>query len=249
MAREETVKAIFKALDLLEYLGTAKVEMGCLEIARNLKIPSSTIYRLLNTLEIRGYVKQNKKTEGYSLGPKVLDLQDAIAKNTDLKNVAYPYMARLAELSRESCNLGVLDGKEILHIQRVESPEVLRANIRSFRLPAHTTAIGMVLMAHSSKAELAKLLQEPLQPSTQYTITDKEKLCSKLEEIRIQKFAVDNEEGFIGVRSIAVPIHNHLGQVIAGLSLLGPTERLTPEKLIICKKLLISTADDISKDI
>jgi len=158
MNEKEYVKSVFKALDVLETLAKSDQEKGCLELARELNLPSSTAHRLLNTLELRNYVKQNPITEGYRLGPKLLDLQDATSNNLDLKTIAFPYMNNLTKLSRESCNLGIIDGNEVLHISRVESPEVLRANIQSFRLPAYTSAIGKVLLAFLSKSEIEKII-------------------------------------------------------------------------------------------
>ncbi|MFZ5945929.1 MAG: IclR family transcriptional regulator [Bacillota bacterium] len=249
MAKEEEyIKSVFKALDVLEYLGKCKQEKGCLEIARELNLPSSTAYRLLSTLHVRGYVKQNLLTEAYTIGPKILNLQESASKILDIKKIAEPIMIKLAEMTRESCNLGILDGKEVVHIRRVESPEVIRANIRSFRLPAYTSAIGKVLLASISEDEASEIIPDKIPKMTDNSKT-KEGLLSELKVIKNNGYGIDDEEGFSGVRSIAVPIYNHDSKVVAALSLVGPIERMTYEKINKLCDLLKTNAMHISSEL
>ncbi|GAB6179152.1 IclR family transcriptional regulator [Desulfotomaculum defluvii] len=249
MTKDIYVKAIFKALDILEYLGKDDQEKGCLEVARQLKIPSSTVHRLLATLEVRGYVRQDTNTGGYRLGSKVLDLQERVTKNLDIKQITQPYLLKLSQLTRESCNLGILDDKEVVHIKRVESPEVIRASIRTLRFSAFTSAIGQVLLAYLEEEELEEIVPEELPVQTPNSITDKKTFYIRIQQIRKQGFSVDNEEGFIGVRAVAVPIFNNKGKVIAGLGVMGPTERMDFNKIEECKLLLSEAAASISREL
>lgn len=249
MSNEIYVKAVLKALDILEYLGKGDQEKGCLEIGRQLNMPSSTAHRLLATLEVRGYVRQDTYTGAYRLGSKVLDLQDRVAKNLDIKQIAQPYLVKLAQLTRESCNLGILDDKEVVHIKRVESPEVIRASIRTLRFSAFTSAIGQLLLAYLPEEQLAEMIPEELPAQTPNSITDKQALLNRMQHIREQGFSVDNEEGFIGVRAVAVPILNHKGKVIAGLGVIGPTERMDLDRIEECRLLLSEAAASISREL
>ncbi|MEG6520615.1 IclR family transcriptional regulator [Desulfotomaculum sp. 1211_IL3151] len=249
MSNEIYVKAVLKALDILEHLGKGNQERGCLEIGRQLNMPSSTAHRLLATLEMRGYVRQNTATGGYRLGSRVLDLQERVAKDLDIKQIAQPYLLELAQLTREGCNLGILDDKEVVHIKRVESPEVIRASIRTLRFSAFTSAIGQLLLAYLPEGQLAGLLPEELPAQTPNSITDKKAFLDRIQQIKKQGFSVDNEEGFIGVRAVAVPILNHRGKVIAGLGVIGPTERMDLEKIEECRLLLSEAAANISREL
>lgn len=245
MSEVNVVKSIYKALDILESISNGRKDAGVQELSVKLGLPSSTTHRILSTLETRGYVKQNSENK-YSLGLKLLDLQLSLSKDLDLPNLAHPVMQEIVEQTRESTNLAVRENLESIHILRLESPEVLRANVQGYRLPIHSSATGKVLLAFAPEAVLNSL-PEQFPAFTEKTITSKEKLIQHLESIRNQGYGVDDEEGFEKVRSIALPIYNHEEQVIAALSIVGPSDRFTFDRIPMSYNLLKSATAEISR--
>jgi len=242
------VQSLNRALDIVEALNEPPYELGCNELAREIGLSSSTVHRLLITLEARGYIYQNPRNSKYRLGFRLLDLKNSAfnSKLTNLKEVALYYMEKLAESSRETIGLGILDKQEVLHLARVESPEVLKANLEHFRLPATSSAIGKYLLAWLPEQKLDMILPSTFPMRTGNTITSLIKLKEEFIEIRKQNFAMDNEEGFEGVRCIATGIHDNQNNVVAAISIIAPANRFPDTKIPVFRDMLFSVAKDIN---
>lgn len=247
MDDKNTIKSIVKAFDVLEVLGN-KGERTLSELARDLNYPVSTTQRIVNTILDKGYMTKNTITGKYRLGLGLMRLQNSIVENYSIVEIAKPFMEAMVDETRESSNLGILDGKEVIHVYRVESPEVLKAtNILSFRLPAHTSATGKLLLAFEPIENIYRLFNKELKPCTENSIRNREQLIIELENIRKMGYAVDNEEGYHGVMGIAVPILDYKGSVLASLSLVSPTLRVNSEKISEQLKSLYKHSSGISK--
>lgn len=226
-----SVRSIEKAFDILELLKN-KGECTLTEIARDLDFPVSTAQKLLNTIKDKGYIVKNEHTKKYMLGPRLFDLKTVVRQNLDLPTLAIPFMKTMVDETRESSNLGQLDGIEVFHICRVESPETLKANLPTHRLPAYTSATGKLLLAFQAYDYIKQLFQnENLKPSTPNSIKTRSELIAELDRIKSNLYALDLEEGFENVVGCAVPVYNDQGYVIAALSLVGPKVRISAENI------------------
>lgn len=219
------IKVLTKAFDILETIVEHR-ERSCKDLARDLGMPMSTVHRILQNIEEKGYVARDGHGR-YRLGPRFLFLKTGIVEEYNVAEIARPFMEKMVLETRESSNLGVLDGKRVIHICRVESPEALRANIPTFSLSVHTSATGKLLLAFKPEEEVMAILPESLPAETQRSITDREKLMDQLRLIKEVHYAIDYQEGFEDVVGMAVPIVNQNDEVIAALSLVGPGSRFS----------------------
>ncbi|MHB8916738.1 MAG: IclR family transcriptional regulator [Desulfocucumaceae bacterium] len=221
------IKVLTKAFDILEVIVEHR-ERNCRELAGDLGIPVSTAHRILQNMEDKGYLVRSQQGR-YRLGPRFLFLKTGIVEEYDVAEIARPFMEKMVLETRESSNLGVLDGKRVIHIGRIESPEALRANIPTFSLSVHTSATGKLLLAFMPVEEIIASFPERLPAETQNSLTLRDSLLDQLRLIRERHYAVDNQEGFEDVVGYAVPVVNQNEQVIAALSLVGPSSRISSE--------------------
>jgi IclR family KDG regulon transcriptional repressor len=168
-----TVQSIERALSLLEALEDSRGEVGIAELSKRVGLHVSTAHRILATLVARGYARQNPETGRYALGAKALHLAESYLGQMDLRRVVRPVLERLSQETGETANLVILDRREALYLDKVESPQSLRIFSRiGHRAPLHCTAVGKVLLAYRSKAQVDALLgRGPLERLTRHTIT------------------------------------------------------------------------------
>ena len=223
-----SLSSVGNAARLLKVFLSREKELGVSELARRLGLGKSTVHRLLTTLVNEGLVEQNPETGAYRLGLVVFELGEAVRLHLDLHAAAAPVLAALREETRESCQVGVLDGHEVVYVDRLESSHTLRLmNETGRRVPVHTTSSGKVLLAHLGPEELdAVLAVAPLLQQTPRSITDPDALRAELEVVRARGWAEAVEEREIGVASIAAPISDASGRVVAAVSIGGPAARM-----------------------
>lgn len=156
--------------------------------------------------------------------------------------------ALVAELG-ETCNIGVLDGGEVLYVDRVECHWPLRVQLRpGSRVPVHCTAIGKLLLAHLGAAQRRQLLATlPLTPFTPNTLVTVPELDRALERIRHDGVSINREEDSLGLNAMAVPVRGSDGKVLAGLAVHAPTARLPLERMLECRTRLEDAAARIGK--
>jgi len=199
---------------------------------------------LLSTLEYKNYVEQNPLNLKYKLGCEFLNKVFLVSfRETDIIKKSIPYLENLRDFTKESASLAVLDGTNIVYIAKVDSYEFLRTNIEVGRkFPAYKTALGKVLLAHLSSKKFNRLYNID-KFSADLNVSELRK-C--LEKVKIEGFAVDNEECTPGIRCIAAPIVDATGEVSTAISISGPTIRFTLEKIDLCKRELVKVAREIS---
>jgi IclR family transcriptional regulator, acetate operon repressor len=218
-----SVQSVDRALLVLEALARAERTVGVVELAELTGLPQGTAHRLLRSLQARGYVRRDGSRK-YGLGTAALTLGDAAQRS--LARSARPFLVELVEVSGETANLAVLEGDEVVYIAQVSSPHTLRMFAEVGRhVPAHSTAVGKVLLADLPRDRAVALLRRAgLARRTRGTITDLEALLAELELTRERGWGVDEEEQEVGVRCVAVPVGRR-GQVVAAMSVSGPSER------------------------
>jgi IclR family pca regulon transcriptional regulator len=173
-----------------------------------------------------GYVGTDGRA--YFLRPKILSLGYAYLSSTPLAVAIQPYLERVSQELRESCSVGVLEEDEVLYIARAAAQRIMSVDLNvGSRLPAYCSSLGQVLLAHLPPAEIdAYLDRVELKPLTERTITERSALLKVLEQIRHKGYALADQELEIGLRSIAVPIRNAAGQVVAAMNVSAQAARL-----------------------
>lgn len=217
------VKVLTKAFDVLEAIVEYR-ERSCSDLSRDLSMPMSTVHRIVQNLEEKGYVSRTGQGR-YKLGPRFLFLKTGVVEEYDAAEIARPFMEKMVEETRESSNLGVLEGKRVIHICRVESPEALRANIPTMTLSVHTSATGKLLLAFKPEEEIIAFFPESIPAETPQSITDRSAFLEQLRLTRERHYSIDDQEGFEDVVGMAVPVVNQNEEIFAALSLVGPVSR------------------------
>jgi len=238
-----------KALDLLEVFLRQEGEIGISELARLSGLNVSTAYRIASTLVKRGYLSQSQSRGKYSIGLKLVEFGSAVKRAIRVREVALPVLERLNEIAEESVNLAVLDANEAVYIEHIESHYDLRMFTEvGNRVPLYCTGVGKVLLAYRGEEEMERYLNgRHLTPYTRNTITDIGKLRRELATIRREGVAIDNEEKELGVKCVAAPVRDQDGNVVAAVSISGPSARLTSGKVRKLKSLVRDFGREISR--
>ncbi len=247
------VQTIERASLILDILGQSPQGISIRDLSAKIKLPKGTTHRLLSSLSYFGYVRQDPKARNYFLGLKLVELGQLLLSQLDLRKEAEPFLRDLAERTKETVHMVILDRNEIVYIDKVETdqnPSGLKMASRiGLRNPAHSCAVGKVLLSHLSKEELDQIIKEKELPKrTENTITDPIQLMEHLKAVRIQGYALDDEENEKAVRCVAAPIFNEAGKAVAAISISTPAFRVT-KKVIqeILKKEVMETALRISQ--
>lgn len=248
---EYKVKSVDRALHLLEIMAEEKTELELKELCKKTHINTTTLYRLLQTLKNRVFVAQNPYTGRYRLGLKLLELGYAAGEQIELRRIALPFLQELMEKTGETANLVILDEGEAIYIEKVESPASLRMFYRiGKQAPAHATGVGKVLLAALPSEKVTQIIKSKgLCKLTENTITSPENLQKELEKIHENGFAIDNEECEVGAKCIAAPIRDYTNQVVAAVSISGPSARLSEERLNELAEVVKDIAYKISQKI
>jgi DNA-binding IclR family transcriptional regulator len=227
-----TVDAAAKALELLSVFSFREPRLSLAELAARTGIPRATAFRLLSTLEQAGFLA--KDHGAYQLGIKCFVLGNIVAGGLDLRETAHPHLVALRDATRETTQIAILDHWQVVYLERVLSPHpvvFMRARAGAI-LPAYCTGLGKSLLAYSPAAEVEAWAATQKFPAlTPRTITSAKRLLKDLAGIRERGYGLDEEEREKGVTCVAAPIFNHTGDVVAAISVAGPTERM-PRALV-----------------
>lgn len=232
-----SIQTVSNALRLLEAF-SEEDDLGVSELSRLLGLHKNNVFRLLATLEERGYIEQISTSERYRLGVRCLELGRSFSSGRTLLSSARPILEELAGSTEESVHLGVLRGFEVVHLD-AEVPRrlITSASRVGMRLPAHCTALGKVLLGCGDGDRLEKfdvkvVSIEGLDARTSQTIKDREKFIDELRSVTVQGYAVDLEECELGLLCVAAPVLDHTGQVVAALSVSAPAQRVDKDLLL-----------------
>jgi IclR family KDG regulon transcriptional repressor len=223
-----SINSIIRASHILKCLSGGKTHFKISELALHLGLDRSTTYRILLSLERTGFVEKDEKAGTYSLGLAAFEIGNAYLRQKDLIQVCKPIMEDLAQKVQETVHLAVLSDTEIVYVDKVDSPRSLGVMSKiGQRAPVYCTALGKTLLAFQPEDQQSRIIREiRLTPLTPRTITSKQKLVEELRGIRKQGYALDRREIEEDVECMGVPIRNHLGDVIAALSISGPKKKI-----------------------
>jgi len=246
------VPAVQRAIRALEILSASPIELTLSELSAEMKVPKSSLFRILVTLEALRMVQQDHERKKFSLGMKVVEFGSAKLGTIDPNKIARPHLERYAQETRESVYLGVLDHGMVILLQHIDSPEMWKIVTRLGNAsPVHCTAIGQVLLAELPKSEVAAIIRERgLDRYTKKTITSESRLYKRLAQVRAKGYAVVDGEYKLDLCAVAVPIRDSHGHVVAAVMSAIPSGR--PDKAAVLPRLtraLQKTGAEISRDL
>ncbi|HCP32603.1 TPA: IclR family transcriptional regulator [Candidatus Acetothermia bacterium] len=236
------VRSLDKALKVIELLAQMEKETDLGKLANQAGLPKSTLVRLLRTLQVHNFVQQDPNTRRYRLGWRLIHLGKAAERQFSLALIVQPFLEQLARETGETASVAILDRNHAVYINQVLSRSIIRGvpPVGS-KLELHCTAVGKVLLSTFSEKQLDQLIGEHgLRRLTEKTIVNATHLRKELAIIRERGYAIDNEEAEAGGRCIAAPIKYGNDNVRAAISITGPTNRISPDRIeeyteIVCR--------------
>ena len=245
-AAPKQVRVLQKTLDILESIQREGSGLGLAEVARSVSMPKATVYRILTTLEVRGYLDR-QVDGGYRMSDKLFSLQRNLSPGQNLLRAAPPIMQQIARDSRETVNLGTIDGGEVVVIATVESPQSVRlASKVGNRRYVHTTGLGKVLLSEMGDPAIRRLIQlKGLPRMTAHSICTQAALMSEIQLIRKQGYAIDNQENELEGRCVAMKIEGC--EDPAALSISGPVFRMDLRRVRSLVPLLRKACEQIAE--
>jgi DNA-binding IclR family transcriptional regulator len=243
-----SVDAVAKALRILGEFSTAQPRLSLASLPAQTNIPRATAFRLLSTLEEAGFVV--REDGEYRLGLKCFVLGNVAAADIDLRQAAYPYLSALCDATGETAQIAILDQWQVVYIERVLSRQAVgyMTSRAGTLLPAYCTGLGKALLAYRPEADVsAWAATQTFARHTPATITSPTRLLEELRGTRARGYAVDEQERELGVRCIAAPVRDHRAEVVAAISVAGPSARM-PRTLIGSKMAtqVLAAAHEIS---
>ena len=243
------LSTVRNAARLLKVFRSREADLGVSELARRLGLGKSTVHRMLTTLVAEGLIEQNPRTGGYRLGIVMFELGEAVRVHMDLHAAVGPVLGELRAQTGESSQVGVLDGHEVVYVDRLESAHSLRLFTETGRrVPVHCTSSGKVLLAYLSETRRQAVLRAaPLTALTPHTITDRSQLAAELDRVRRRGWAEAINEREIGVASIAAPVRDVSGEVVAAISIGVPLARCSVMALRRLAPVIVEAAEAASR--
>ncbi len=242
------MKLLKKPISILDLFLTNDGELSLEDMTKLSGMNKSTVRRIVLSLMECGFIRQQRKRGKYGLGLKFLDYAQAVKKYYPLMDIAEPYIIEMSQIVDETVSLAIWDGRVCViclsihpnHPLKVTSYEGTMAGL-------HYNSIGKAILAEIHEEDLNTLIPKSLTRYTQNTITDINDLRKHLMNIRQEGVAIDDEEGFVGIRGIGAALKNGDGNVVGALTVLGPSIRLTRERLRECVPIVKETASKISQ--
>lgn len=246
-AATQTVQRI---ANILRCFSAGEPEIGVMQISRATGLHKSTTSRLLSSLEAEGWVAKNPETRKYRLGLEIVNLAGTVLEQIGLRQAAQMHLRELVDLTQETINIAVLHGDECINIESIKSPHAIQyAGQLGRRNPLHCTSTGKILLAYMSAEQRQQRLTPPLRAFTPHTITDLAELEENLMQARAQGYAAAYDEFDEGLSAIAAPIRDFNEQVIAAVSISGPSFRMGAEQSQLYASHLLSASRRISNQL
>jgi DNA-binding IclR family transcriptional regulator len=247
-AEKRLLSSLLNALNILKSFTVESPLKGITDLSRELGLGKSTVHRLVTTLANEGFLVKDRDTQKYRLGYAVLSLSGVMTYTLDLYNESLPIVQNLVDKVNETAHVCILHGHEVLYLLKVECMQPVRfLTYAGKRNPLHSTSSGKVLLAHQDQAFIDDYMKKHLKKYTEYTITDPVQLSEVLSAVRKNGYVVTREEMVEGVHSIAAPVYDYTGKVVAAVTVLGPKQRFNASRIEYLIPHVIETAWEISE--
>jgi len=244
---QNTIKSLDRAMEVFEYLSEGQGK-ALTTISSEMGLSPATVYRILVTLEGRGLVEFDPSEQIWHIGPQAFVIGARFLRRTSLVERARPILRKLMEQTGETANLGVEKEGAVLFLSQVETFATIRAFFPPGTLsPMHSSGIGKALLAQMDASRLARILADQERTAfTAFTITEAAQLEADLNDIRVRGYSIDNEERNLGMRCIAAPVFDVNAEAVAGISVSGPTSRVSQQDVERLSASVRQAADALS---
>lgn len=231
--RDGGVQSVDRALSIIETLAEDDEGYRLSDLAIRTGLSTSTVHRLLATLESRRFVQFDRAASKWHVGSRAFTVGASFARRRNFSTQAMPYLRKLRDLTRETANLAVVDDEFIIVLTRMESREIMRSLTQvGGRVAMVTSGVGKAVLATYSDEDVGAVIRHHGMPRlTEKSIVRPSDLFRELEKIRKQGFALDDEEACMGLRCIAAVVYNDCAEPLAAISVSGMTSRLTDHRL------------------
>src|SRR6266851_5760868 len=231
--RDGGVQSVDRALSIIETLAEDDEGYRLSDLAVRTGLSTSTVHRLLATLESRRFVQFDRAESKWHVGARSFTVGATFARRRNFTAQAVPYLRKLRDLTRETANLAVVDDEFIIVLTRAESREIMRSLTKvGGRVAMVASGVGKAVLATYSDADVNAIIRHHGMPRlTEKSIVRPSDLFRELEKVRRQGFAIDDEEACMGLRCIAAVVYNDCGEPLAAISVSGMTSRLTDDRL------------------
>jgi DNA-binding IclR family transcriptional regulator len=245
-----SLKSMHKLMAVLDCFSTYDRSLSLSEISQRCGMPKTTVHRLVSSLREAKLLEQDRERDRYRMGIRLFELGSIVLANLDAHREARPYVDQLSQISGESSHLCVFDGTNMVIIEHREPGGATVNWTTTLSIsPSYCTGVGKAALAFQEASTIEKVIRGGLLPYTPNTITDPAMLQRELAIIRERGYSVDNGEHQPGIRCVAAPIRNSAGRVFAAVSVTGPQERVTPERVPSLAKLVCASALQISRQL
>ncbi len=248
MSNGQRIQAIERAILIMNCFSKEESELKLQEICDRLDLNKSTAHGIISTLKHFGMIDQDEETQKYRLGFSLVALGSLVLDRLDVRNIAAPIIKDVCMRTGETVHLGILDGTEVVYIDKQESSQSMRLfTAIGTRYPAYCTGIGKAILAFLPREEQIKCIPDEIKPLTEHTFKSKETVLKDLSLVSSRGYSIDDEENIEGLRCVGAPVFDYSGNVVAAVSVAGPSIRMTKEKLVEVAGILGEAADEISK--
>jgi IclR family acetate operon transcriptional repressor len=232
-SRDGGVQSVDRALSIIETLAEDDEGYRLSDLAVRTGLSTSTVHRLLATLESRRFVQFDRAESKWHVGARSFTVGATFARRRNFTAQAVPYLRKLRDLTRETANLAVVDDEFIVVLTRMESREIMRSLTKvGGRVAMVASGVGKAVLATYSDADVSAIIRHHGMPRlTEKSIVRPGELFKELAKVRRQGFAIDDEEASMGLRCVASVVYNDCGEPLAAISVSGLTSRLTDDRL------------------
>jgi DNA-binding IclR family transcriptional regulator len=227
------VASLDKAINVLEYLTQLDKDIGLKDLSAVLNMPKATLIRLLTTMKRHGIIQQDAATKNYRLGWALIYMGTAASRLFDLPKIIHPYLERLSRESGESASLVQFQRDSAVYVDQVSCTNLIRSGLGvGAQLQIHISAAGKILISDMPDETIRQFIKRnPLIKRTDKTIINEEAFLNEIRRVRENGYALDDEEGEIGGRCIAAPLMDWNNNILASISITGPSSRIHQETL------------------
>lgn len=249
MIEKDYIRSLDKGLNILSLLARQGAPLRLEELVKLSGVRKTSCFRILQTLTRAGFAVKDRATCGYGVGPKTVSIGLAALGSGGIRQLTLPLMREIREKTGTTVNLGILDGHDVVFLERLQSAHIVETNLQvGSRLPVHLSSMGKAILAHLPEPEREAILRQTrLEKKTEKTITSLAALRRELRLIRRQGYALNDEELEMGLFAIAVPLLNHDGVAVAALNVSFPLMRHSRrEAMEVFRPMILEAGSKIS---
>ena len=243
-------QSVDKVFHIIEFMSDTRMPLKLNEIATGVGFPASTALRLLTSLVEMGYVNQDETTLKYSLTLKFCKIGDSVKSSLNITDIVRPYLVEISNKVGETTYFAIERDMEVVYVDVIARTNVNDGTLKHIGrvAPLHATGLGKLMLLNYDDSMLRKLEKEKgFPPLTENTITTFDALQTELNEIRKKGYAIDEQECEEGIRCVGVPIFDYTGRVLGGISVSGPTNRITLDRIDEFLEVMLPVCKEISK--